>query len=97
MNAQGPAPIRADARAEIQSTALYGYKVQKELDYAGSSALRFERTYRSNGDWLNFNLGKYWRHNYDRTITLVSGPQSKAVEITTGEGTAYKFRLGCRR
>ena len=70
----------------------YGYKVQKELDYAGSSALRFERTYRSNGDWLNFNLGKFWRHNFDRTITLVSGPKSKAVEITTEEGTAYKFR-----
>lgn len=70
----------------------YGYKVQKELDYAGASALRFERIYRSNGDWLNFNMGKYWRHNYDRTITLVSGPQSKAVEITTAEGAAYKFR-----
>ncbi|MBK6895491.1 MAG: RHS repeat protein [Alphaproteobacteria bacterium] len=70
----------------------YGFKLQTENDYTGPSLLQFTRIYRSNGDWLNFNLGKYWRHNYDRTITLVTGPQSKAVEITTAEGTAYKFR-----
>lgn len=70
----------------------YGFKVQTENDYSGSGALEFTRIYRSNGDWLNFNMGKYWRHNYDRSITLVSGPNSKAVEITTSEGTAYKFR-----
>lgn len=70
----------------------YGFKLQTETDYSGAGMLRFTRIYRSNGDWLNFNLGKYWRHNFDRTITLVSGPQSKAVEITTAEGAAYKFR-----
>lgn len=70
----------------------YGFKLQTETDYSGAGMLRFTRIYRSNGDWLNFNLGKYWRHNFDRTVTLVSGPQSKAVEITTGEGAAYKFR-----
>lgn len=74
------------------ANCAYGFKAQDETDYAASGALKFVRTYRSNGDWLNFNLGKYWRHNYDRSITLVSGPNSKAVEITTSEGTAYKFR-----
>jgi len=74
------------------ANCAYGFKAQTETDYSGPGLLSFTRVYRSNGDWLNFNLGKYWRHNYDRTITLVSGPQSKAVEITTAEGSAFMFR-----
>lgn len=70
----------------------YGFKVQTENDYSGSGALAFTRTYRSNGDWLNFNLGKYWRHNYDRSLQIINGPQSDSLEITTSQGTAYKFR-----
>lgn len=70
----------------------YGFKVQTENDYTGSGALAFTRIYRSNGDWLNFNMGKYWRHNYDRSLQIINGPQSDSLEITTAEGTAYKFR-----
>jgi len=70
----------------------YGFKVQTENDYSGGGALAFTRIYRSNGDWLNFNLGKYWRHDYDRSLQIVNGPESDSAKITTSEGTAYKFR-----
>lgn len=70
----------------------YGFKAQTESDYAGSGALAFTRIYRSNGDWLNFNMGKYWRHNYDRSLQIVNGPESDSAQITTSEGTAFKFR-----
>lgn len=70
----------------------YGFKLQNETDYSGPGMLRFTRIYRSNGDWLNFNMGKYWRHNYDRSLEVINGPQSDAAQITTAEGTAYKFR-----
>ncbi|MBK9584882.1 MAG: RHS repeat protein [Alphaproteobacteria bacterium] len=72
----------------------YGFKVQSETDYSGSGALGFTRIYRSNGTWLNFNLGKYWRHNYDRSLEVINGPTngSDSAQITTAEGTAYKFR-----
>jgi len=71
---------------------LYGFKIQREVDYAASGALRFERTYRSNGTWLNFNMGKFWRHNYDRSLEVKNGVQSDSAQITTSEGTAYLFR-----
>lgn len=71
---------------------LYGFMKTVEADYSSSEMLKFERIYRSNGDWLNFNLGKYWRHTYDRSLEIVNGPQSDSLEITTAEGTAYKFR-----
>ena len=70
----------------------YGFKVQTENDYTGNGALAFTRIYRSNGDWLNFNMGKYWRHSYDRSLQIVNGPESDSAQITTSEGTAYKFR-----
>ncbi|MBK9584833.1 MAG: RHS repeat protein [Alphaproteobacteria bacterium] len=70
----------------------YGFKVQSETDYTGPSLLSFTRIYRSNGDWLNFNLGKYWRHNYDRSLEIKNGAQSDSAQITTSQGTAYLFR-----
>lgn len=84
---KGPSP-----KSGNPINVAYGFKVQKETDYSGSGALAFVRTYRSNGDWLNFNMGKYWRHNYDRSLEVINGPESDSVQITTSEGTAYKFR-----
>ncbi|MCB1724724.1 MAG: RHS repeat protein [Gammaproteobacteria bacterium] len=70
----------------------YGFKLQRENDYSGGGALALTRIYRSNGDWLDFNFGKYWRHNYDRSLQVVNGPQSDSALITTAQGTAYMFR-----
>ncbi|MCC6489356.1 MAG: RHS repeat protein [Candidatus Hydrogenedentes bacterium] len=70
----------------------YGFKLQTETDYSGSGALQFTRIYRSNATWLNFNLGKYWRHNYDRTLQVVNGWDSDSAQITTVDGTALLFR-----
>lgn len=70
----------------------YGSKIEKQTDYAASGMLRLERTYRSNGEWLQFNMGKYWRHNYDRTLELKNGTHADTVVITTVDGTAYQFR-----
>ena len=70
----------------------YGFKIQKETDYSGSGALAFVRTYRSNGTWLNFNMGKFWRHNYDRSLQVINGWDSDSAQITTVDGTAVLFR-----
>ena len=76
------------------ANCAYGFKFQTENDYTGSGALALTRIYRSNGDWLNFNFGKYWRHNYDRSLQVVDGVTdgSDSALITTSEGTAYLFR-----
>ena len=71
---------------------VYGFKVEKELDYVAGGMLQFERIYRSNGSWLEFNLGKYWRHNYDRSLQVVNTTEADSTLITTAQGTAYLFR-----
>ena len=71
---------------------LYGMKIEKQTDYAASGRLRFERTYRGNAAWLDFNMGKYWRHNYDRTLEVNNGTYADTAVITTVDGKAYQFR-----
>lgn len=72
-----------------------GFKVQKEVDYAGDMGLNLVRTYRSNGDWLDYNFGTYWRHNFDRKLSIDTsvGTNSDTFATITNENgvvTEYK-------
>lgn len=68
-----------------------GFKAEHEVDYTGPAGLNFVRTYRSNGDWLTYRLGKYWRHNFDRTLTVTTVLPAIAT-ITDENGVVTRFR-----
>lgn len=68
-----------------------GFKVESEADYVGPMGLRFVRTYRSDGAWLSYNLGTYWRHNFNRTLTL-SGTSPNVAALTDENSVVTRFR-----
>ena len=70
-----------------------GTKFQTELDYSAPSGLRFERTYSSTGRGRWAGLGELWRHNYARSISVVSGQGTQMALVRRAEGTFYQFVL----
>jgi len=66
----------------------YGYKYQRELDYAGG-ALSFERVYRSDMYWLGDEVGKRWRHNFYRDMDIEDYPEK--INLTDGTGALTTF------
>ncbi len=69
-----------------------GFKTLTEVDYTGASPLMLKRIYRSDGAWLNYRFGKFWRHNYDRTLNLTATSNVTVAIITTAQGQQLSFR-----
>ncbi len=70
---------------------MQGFKVQKETDYTGPMGLTFVRSYRSDGEWLSYNFGTYWRHNFNRTLTF-SGSSPDVAALTDENSVVTRFR-----
>jgi YD repeat-containing protein len=68
-----------------------GFKVENEVDYIGPGGLNFIRTYRSQGTWINYAIGKYWRHNFNRSLVVDTALPAKAT-LTDENGVVTLFR-----
>jgi len=68
-----------------------GFKQQTQSDYA-SNSLAFTRIYRSDSTWTSDSLGKLWRHNYDRSLNVITTPESATADITDSSGAMILFR-----
>ena len=71
-----------------------GFKTLTEVDYDGIGPLMLGRVYRSNGTWLDYNFGKFWRHNYDRTLTITTTSLATTARIVNQGGVITIFRKG---
>jgi RHS repeat-associated protein len=82
-----------------------GNKIQVERDYSGASAglLRFDRYYNSGGQRYGFmsslgaewtaQLGKHWRHTYDRRVTLVESGTLITAFVYRHDGKVLWYNL----
>ena len=68
------------------------FKTLTEVDYAGVGPLILERTYRSDGSWMNHRFGKFWRHNYDRTLTFSSTSVATVAGLVNAGGVESYYR-----
>ena len=64
-----------------------GFKQETVTDYR-AGGLSFVRTYRSDSSWTNNTIGKFWRHNYARTLTVVP---TTSASITDGTGVTSAY------
>lgn len=72
-------------------TAL-GTKLQREIDIAvPGSELRFERYYSSTTSWRAGNLGKQWRHNFERHVDFSETPTRATAYVSRPNGNVYVF------
>jgi YD repeat-containing protein len=67
-----------------------GNKYHREIDYAGSGGieLTFERTYNSDMAASSSDIGRHWRHNYERTLRIVNG---SGVYANRADGKSILF------
>lgn len=91
--------VRGNGSDQCASTAstphpinfALGFKHKTHSDYRGG-ALAFTRIYRSDSTWTKNSVGAFWHHNYDRTLNLISTPESTSVDLTDASGAVTVFR-----
>lgn len=65
-----------------------GFKHERVTDYS-ADMLSFTRYYRSDANWYSHSLGQYWRHNFDRKVTV----NGNEAELVTESGLHYGFSM----
>jgi YD repeat-containing protein len=67
-----------------------GNKYQREIDYEGGAnvELKFERIYNSDMAAASSDIGRHWRHNYERTLRIVN---SSVIYANRADGKSILF------